>query len=285
MSLLSIDNVSKTYRSEPDRPSDAAGEQPAGALGEQPQRVVGERPAWVVGERPAWVVGEQPAWVLRGVSLALDCGECMAVWGERSSGKTTLLQLAAGLQVPELGTVRLGGHEVRRADGCSAGLLGGQIGWADGRGLRAEGLQALDCVALPLIGASCSPRVARARAWEALSLVGMAHRGQTYCERLSSAERTLTSIAKAIAHEPTLLLADDPAGHLVQAERESIMSLLRELAQARSLAVLVTVSHIASMTHAHRAASLAHGRLLTADRPVTRIDNVIDLSTRRYAVV
>jgi putative ABC transport system ATP-binding protein len=227
--------------------------------------------------------GPDPIPVLREVALSIEPGECLAVWGPRASGKTTLLRIVAGLEVPQLGTVRFEGKDVHRDPSLPVCLLRERIGWVRGAGRAADGLEALDYVALSLLESSEGLRRARRESWQALACVGISQRARTRCEELTQAELALMSIAHAIVRRPSVLLADEPAAHLGVPERESIMRRLRTIAEERALAVLVTVSDIPSLVQGHRVGSLSEGRLLTHEPTPMRPDNVLELPNRSYA--
>jgi len=216
--------------------------------------------------------------------MSVRDGECLAIWGQRASGKTTLLNVAGGRQAPELGSVLLDGKDVYRASCSPARTIEGQVAWAHSAGWEAEGLQALDYMALSLLETTRELRRARRASWEALACLGISHIARTRCELLSSYERAAMSVARAVARRPSVLIADEPTAHLSPAERGSFIGLLRRTAEERSLAVLVTVPDIPSMVHAHRAGSLSEG-LLSASGPLTTPphDNVLEFPSRGYA--
>lgn len=243
MSLLELENVSKSYRS-------------------GPHRMV----------------------ILREVCMSVQAGECVAIWGGRASGKTTLLNVAGGRQAPELGAVVVDGKDVYLGGGWPARTIDEQVAWAHSAGWEAEGLHALDYMALSLLQSVSQLRRARRESWEALACLGISHIARTRCELLSSYERAAMSIARAIARRPSVLIADEPTANLGAGERGSLVELLRRAAEERSLAVLVTVPDIPSMVHAHRAGSLNDG-LLSAPEPVAgpSCDNVLEFPSPGYA--
>jgi ABC-type multidrug transport system ATPase subunit len=220
--------------------------------------------------------------VLREISLSLEPGECMAVWGGRSSGKTTLLNVIAGREAPELGRVRLEGVDVHRSAPAGPRMPSARIGWARSAGPEADRVEALDYVAHALLPTH-SPRRAWARSWETLAHVGLARRARARCGELTAAERVRVWIARALGEGPRLLLADEPAADLSPAERESVVALLRSLAELHALAVLLTVSDIPSLVQAHRVGSLSDGWLLSPDSPGPR-DKVVNFPLRSCAV-
>jgi ABC-type cobalamin/Fe3+-siderophores transport system ATPase subunit len=222
--------------------------------------------------------------VLRQACMSVHAGECVAIWGQRASGKTTLLNVAGGRQAPELGSVLLDGKDVYRASYSPTRIVGGRVAWARSAGWEAEGLQALDYMALSLLQSARELRRARRESWEALACLGVSHIARTRCELLSGYERAAMAVARAIARRPSVLIADEPTAHLSPAERGSFIGLLRRTAEERSLAVLVTVPDIPSMVHAHRAGSLSEG-LLSAPEPMATSphDNVLEFPSRGYA--
>lgn len=222
--------------------------------------------------------------VLREVCMSVEAGECVAIWGVRASGKTTLLNTVGGRQAPELGSVLLDGRDVYRHNPPAAPPIGHWVAWAHSAGWEAEGLETLDYMALSLLEGARELRRARRESWEALASLGVPHIARTRCELLSAYERAAMSIARAIVRRPSVLIADEPAAHLTAAERGSLMGLLRRAAEERSLAVLVTVPDIPSMVHAHRAGSLSEG-LLSAPESVGSLpyDNVVEFPSRGYA--
>jgi putative ABC transport system ATP-binding protein len=229
--------------------------------------------------------GPQRTVVLREACMSLQAGECVAIWGHRACGKTTLLNVAAGRQAPERGTVLLDGKDIyRRSAAPAQRQICEQVVWAHGHGWEAEGLQVLDYMALSLLEHTSELRRARRESWQALASLGLSHIARTRCELLSGYERAAISIARAIVRRPSVLIADEPTAHLGVVEGGSVMRLLRTCAEERSLAVLVTVPDIPSMVHAHRAGALGDG-LLTAPEPVARslYDNVIEFPSRGYA--
>lgn len=229
--------------------------------------------------------GSRRTTVLREACMSVHAGECVAIWGQRASGKTTLLNVAAGRQAPDLGSVLLDGTDIYRASSSPAPMVDGRIAWAHPPGWEAEGLQVLDYMALSLLDSASELRRARRESWEALAWLGVSHIARTRCELLSSYERVAMSAARAIARRPSVLIADEPTAHLGAPERGSFIGLLRRTAEERSLAVLVTVPDIPSMVHAHRGGSLSEG-LLSAPEPMAAAspyDNVLEFPSRGYA--
>lgn len=217
--------------------------------------------------------------VLSDASLQLDCGEVLCVLGQRRTGKTTLLKIAAGLESPDRGSVTLAGEDLTRlSDAELSRVLGEQIGWVQSGG-PLSGVHVLDYVALPLLMRR-GDREAYTRAGAALERVGVPGcAGQSWAT-LSDSERGLVGIAHAIARSPRLLLVDDVATILGIRETDKVTRLLRLLAKELQMGVLMTVSESSSALRSHRTLSLAGGRLSGPERPGRAQGDVIDLSSR-----
>jgi lipoprotein-releasing system ATP-binding protein len=159
--------------------------------------------------------GQRRLRVLIDVELQVRTREIVAVVGGRDEGKTTLLQIAAGLQRPDQGEVWLAGVELTRcSDKERARLLGSEIAWVhrDGVGLDCK---MIECVALPLMVSArrgarrCGKREAEGLAMQALERVGAEDCAQLRWSDLSNWERVLVGFARGIVREPRLLIVDD----------------------------------------------------------------------------
>lgn len=218
-------------------------------------------------------VNGREALVLGDVSLELDPGELVAVWGKRRSGRSTLLRVAAGIERPDSGVVRFAGRDLTSGsaigDGigfCGAGYRGGE-GW---------------CVLEEMTGAQLARGVpqtlARTRAIGALERTGAGHCADRRLHELHGAESVRTMIAIAIATEPQLLVVDDAIAGVDLLERDGILSLLRSLADD-GLAVLTSTDEGTGLSGADRALSLSEGSLRGTLAP--RLASVVPL--RRVA--
>ncbi len=203
--------------------------------------------------------------VLDAVSLEVEPGELVAIFGQRAAGKTTLLRIAAGIEAPDSGRVRFEGRELgsgrfRRLTGIHP-----HIGWVGRQGPFASGMRMLDHVALPLLRVVAAEEAER-RATRALKRVGAGDLASARWHELSDAERTLVTIAHALVRDPALLLADDPTSGLGIEERETVLGLLRAIAEEQHMAVLATVPEVPDALRSHRVMSLGDGELIQAAR-------------------
>ena len=201
--------------------------------------------------------------VLDGVSLAVPRGEMVAVVGESGAGKSTLLHVLGALERPTAGEVRLDGELLgAHSDAALATLRNRLVGFVFQFHHLLREFTALENVMMPLRIAGQSPRVARDRAGALLERVGLATRMQHRPAALSGGEQQRAAVARALAAEPAVLLADEPSGNLDQANAERLHELFAGLAREQRLG-LVVVTHNPSLAgRAQRVLRLAGGRLV-----------------------
>jgi putative ABC transport system ATP-binding protein len=186
--------------------------------------------------------GESAVEALRGLDFEVHAGELVAVMGRSGSGKSTLLHLLAGLDRPSGGSVHIGGRDlVALGDDELALLRRRQVGVIFQDFNLLDVLTAEENVALPLALDGVAPAEARRRAGRALAHVGLAQRARHRPAAMSGGERQRVAVARALAIEPLVLLADEPTGSLDSASGAGVMALLRALVdEYRHTVVLVT---------------------------------------------
>ena len=178
--------------------------------------------------------------ILNSVDLSIAEAETVAIVGASGSGKSTLLGLMAGLDAATSGDVLLGGHSLAAMDEEQRAVLRGQIvGFVFQSFQLLPSLTALENVMLPI--ELKGDAQARAKATALLERVGLAERITHYPNQLSGGEQQRVALARAFAHEPALLLADEPTGSLDAKTASMIMDLLFDLHRStHSTMVLVT---------------------------------------------
>ena len=199
--------------------------------------------------------------VLAAVSLEVWPGEVVCVWAQRGRGKTALMRVAAGLEEPAGGRVRVGGSDLwalparRRAR-----LLAGGVAWVSCEPPALD-VPVLAHVALPVQVAPARLQAA-ARARAALARVGAGECEEQRWGSLSDAERARVALARALVRDPALLVVDDLTLLLRGRETDELASLLRELAAERELAVLASVSRMEETECSDRVGTLSNGELV-----------------------
>ena len=212
--------------------------------------------------------GPRELQVLRDASLEVDAGSLVSIYGPRNSGKTALLEIAAGFQPPTAGRVIFDGAALADLSARElARVHREQIGWIERAGPHAPELTVGRYVALPLyreLGARRSHR----RALEVLATYGVEdHAGERWHD-LSDAARILCAIAQAMVRRPRVLVADDPTAGLGITDRERVCAVLRSVAEDDGLGVLMAVPDMPAMLRSHEVRLLSRGRLLApAERP------------------
>jgi ABC-type multidrug transport system ATPase subunit len=193
--------------------------------------------------------------LLEDVSLEVDTGELVAVWGKRRCGRSSLLQVACGLARPDGGVVRFDGRELR-----GPGAIGDGIAWCAG-GLRAAQAWPVGRELVEVQLARGVPRRhARRRAHQALERAGAHELGERLLRTLRGAEQVRAMLALALTSSPRLLVVDDVVAGVEPLARAAILRLLRSLADD-GLAVLTSTDETPALAGADRALTLSEGRL------------------------
>jgi putative ABC transport system ATP-binding protein len=201
--------------------------------------------------------GGAPLTILHPLDLTVAAGQCLAIIGPSGSGKSTLLGLIAGLDSPSGGQIVIDGTDITALDEDSlARLRGEKIGFVFQFFHLVPSLTALENILVPMEIAG--RRDARRRAQSLLDEVDLHDRGHHYPSQLSGGEQQRIAIARALANDPPLILADEPTGNLDTTNGRLILDLLLQVRRARR-ATLVLVTHDPSV------AAIADARLTLRD--------------------
>jgi lipoprotein-releasing system ATP-binding protein len=220
----------------------AAGTAPAGAAA----AAAGASGAAVLearGIHKEFPSGEGRLEVLRGVDLEVAAGGTVSVTGESGAGKSTLLHILGGLERPTRGSVRLAGAEIDRLDDRALSALRNRwVGFVFQFHHLLMDFSALENAMMPLLLAGEERGYARRAARAVLERVGLGGRLSHRPRQLSGGEQQRVAVARALVHEPRLVLADEPSGNLDERNSELLHDLLFELVRERGVA-LVVVTH------------------------------------------
>jgi len=210
-----------------------------------------------------WFDGERRRTVLEGVSGCIEAGEFIVVLGRSGSGKSTLLNLLGGLDRPSTGSVRVDGADLAALpDAELTALRRRRMGFVFQAYNLIPTLSVADNLRLPLT-LNRLPEAGRVASW--LARVGLEGRGDDWPDRLSGGEQQRVAVARALVHEPEVILADEPTGNLDLDNARRVVALLDELCreQGRSLVMVTHSREVVGL--ADRLLTIRDGRLARAE--------------------
>ena len=208
-----------------------------------------------------YVMGSEEIHALRGVSIAIERGEYVAIMGPSGSGKSTLMNLIGCLDTPSKGTYLLNGKEVSQMnDNELARIRNEEIGFVFQTFNLLPRATALHNVELPLVYAGMGKTARLEQAKAAIEKVELTHRMTHRPNELSGGQRQRVAIARALVNNPSILLADEPTGNLDSKTGVEIMALFAKLHQGGNTIILVT--HEADIAaYAHRVIAIRDGEV------------------------
>jgi putative ABC transport system ATP-binding protein len=189
----------------------------------------------------AYEMGQVTVEALKGVDLTIDRGESVAILGPSGSGKSTLMQILGCLDTPTSGTYQLDGREVsglKRND--LAEIRSQKIGFVFQSFNLLAHATALENVALPMVYSGITGRQRKSQAADLLERVGLGDRMDHRPNELSGGQRQRVAVARALANEPDLILADEPTGNLDTKSGDEIVALFESLVDGGKSVVMVT---------------------------------------------
>jgi putative ABC transport system ATP-binding protein len=201
--------------------------------------------------------------VLRDVSATLWLGEIVVLVGRSGSGKSTLLNLVSGIDRPTSGTVLVNGTDLTALDERARTLFRREhIGFIFQFFNLVPLLTVAENLLLPLELVGRADASGRARAGELLERVGLADRARAYPDRLSGGEQQRLAVARALVHDPALVLADEPTGNLDAETAKVVLGLLDQLARELGKTVVMATHSTEVVGVADRVFLIQHGQLV-----------------------
>ncbi len=186
-------------------------------------------------------MGDEKVQAVRGIDLEISTGEMVAIMGPSGCGKTTLLNILSGIDDPSAGQVIVAGKPLFGiSDDERTDLRGKEMGFIFQKFHLLDVMSAVENVEIPLLLLGENPDEARTKSMLALEKVGLEDRSEHRPAELSGGQQQRVSIARAIVHNPSVILCDEPTGNLDSTTSEQVMAILSELNNAGSTLVIVT---------------------------------------------
>ncbi len=207
-------------------------------------------------------MGDEEVHALDGVSLTIDRGEFVAIVGQSGSGKSTAMNIIGCLDVPTSGTYHLGGVDVSTMDDDQqAEIRNRMLGFIFQQYNLIPKLTVQENVELPLLYAGVGAEERHRRAMRSLERVGLAEKRKNLPSQLSGGQQQRVSIARALAGEPSVILADEPTGALDSRTGREVLGFLRKLNADGDTVVLITHDNSIAVK-ARRIVRLQDGRII-----------------------
>jgi putative ABC transport system ATP-binding protein len=217
----------------------------------------------VEGVTRVYQVGEVETQALRGVDLVIEKGEFTALVGPSGSGKTTLLQIIGCLDLPTTGKVMIGDQDVSHLNRDQrADMRRGTIGFVFQFFALIPTLTAYENVEMPLLLNGRNPADRKDRVMTLLESVGLADRAHHRPDQLSGGEQQRVAVARALATNPTLILADEPTANLDTANGEQVMETMTRLNQETGVTFVFATHDPRVIKFARRIVTLEDGRVV-----------------------
>lgn len=210
--------------------------------------------------KKTFIEGGQPLHILRGGGFDLRRGEIVAMVGQSGSGKSTLLQCVGLLDKPTSGSILIGGASVQKMDeDMRTQIRRKKIGFVYQRHNLLSDFTAVENVMLPLLANGVAEDVAYARAMKLLKAANVAHRATHVPGEMSGGEQQRTAVARALANNPDILLADEPTGSLDPNHAMVVFDLLLDLVRKNKMAMLFVTHDMGLAQRADRIITIKNG--------------------------
>lgn len=210
--------------------------------------------------KKTFIEGGQPLHILRGGGFDLHAGEIVALVGPSGSGKSTLLQCVGLLDRPTSGSIMVASRAAQKMDEATRTIIRRKkIGFVYQRHNLLSDFTALENVMLPMMADGVDAATAAARAMKLLRAVGAAHRASHLPGEMSGGEQQRTAVARALANNPEILLADEPTGSLDPAHATAVFDLLLDMVRKNKMALLLVTHDMALAARADRTITIENG--------------------------
>ena len=210
-----------------------------------------------------FIEGGQPLHILRGGGFDLHRGEIIALVGQSGSGKSTLLQCVGLLDKPSSGSIMINGASVHKMDeDMRTKIRREKIGFVYQRHNLLSDFTALENVMFPMLANGVGEDSARARAIKLLRAANVAHRASHHPGEMSGGEQQRTAVARALANNPDILLADEPTGSLDPQHATVVFDLLLDLVRKNKMAMLFVTHDMNLAARADRKITIDNGVVL-----------------------
>ncbi len=210
--------------------------------------------------KKTFVEGGQPLHILRGGGFDLHRGEIVAMVGPSGSGKSTLLQCVGLLDKPSSGSIMINGVSTQKMDeDTRTNLRRSKIGFVYQRHNLLSDFTALENVMLPMLANGMDEDMARARALKLMRAANVAHRATHVPAEMSGGEQQRTAVARALANNPDILLADEPTGSLDPQHAAHVFDLLMDLVRKSKMAMLFVTHDMNLAARADRKITIVNG--------------------------
>ena len=211
--------------------------------------------------RKEYKMGDEIVYANDGVNLDIDKGEFVAIVGKSGSGKSTLMNIIGALDVPTSGKYLLGGKDVGKlSDNQLADIRNKMIGFVFQQYNLLPRMNLLENVELPLLYAHVSNHEREKRAMEALEKVGLAEKAKQMPNQLSGGQQQRVSIARALAANPSLILADEPTGALDSKTSRQVLDFFKKIHEEGNAVIMITHDNSIAI-EAKRVIRIADGKI------------------------
>ena len=211
--------------------------------------------------RKEYKMGDETVYANDGITLDIDKGEFVAIVGKSGSGKSTLMNIIGALDVPTSGTYLLGGKDVgKMSDNQLADIRNKMIGFVFQQYNLLPRMNILENVELPRLYAHGATHEREKRALEALEKVGLAEKAKQMPKQLSGGQQQRVSIARALAADPSLILADEPTGALDSKTSRQVLDFFKKIHEEGNTVIMITHDNSIAI-EAKRVIRIADGKI------------------------